>query len=158
MKSKKTNIPLHILMLFFALFILSNTNAQCDAQQVARISKKNVEKPYLYSNSDYKQITMDPNNEKIINLEFVAFKDVKYKLIICSSSFDQKIGVTVFSKDKTGKEKDKVYDNAQNTDNNIWTFEPTKQGKYTIRYTIPKSSTGEEKDACMIMIVAFNNE
>jgi len=149
---KKSISPVIVLLICFLLFNTS-VKSQCDAKQVARISEKSIERPYLYSNSNFKPIVFDPQNEKVINIEFTAFKDVKYKIIFCASNFEEKVDITVYEKNKTNK---KVFDNIESIDNNFWIFEPAKHGKYNIEYVVRKSSSGEATDGCVIMIVGFS--
>lgn len=92
---------------------------------------------------------------KNISIEFVAFKNQKYKLIFCSSPFEEPVKISIYDKEIPNvKVAEKIID----ANNTIWIFEPAKPATYSIVYEIPPSNTDIEHKACMVMLIGFKEK
>jgi len=128
---------------------------QCKAKQIMKGCKPNVPKPYKYDSYVVTELKFD-NKEKQEEIMFTAFQGNKYKLIFCSSGFDEPVKVNVYNKSNHVKKgRTKYYDNSQGIDNNFWSFEPKKAGNYYIDYEIPKSNDGTIKSGCIVLLIGF---
>ena len=126
----------------FTLFIMvssllwtnHNIFGQCKAKQIMKSSKPNVPKPYKYDSYVVTEFTFD-DKEKKFEVMFTAFSGNKYRLIFCSSGFEEPVKMNIWDKsNRVKKGRNKVYDNSQGIDNNFWSFQPPKPGNYFIEY------------------------
>ena len=146
---------IHTLHLSIILFICFNQHAfsQCNAKQIMKDSKPNIPKPYKYDSYAISEFIFD-NTEKNVEVIFTAFTGQKYKLIFCSSGFEEPVKMNIYNKSvRVKKDRKKLYDNAEGIDNNFWSFEPTKSGNYYIEYSIPKSLNGKVKKGCVVLLI-----
>lgn len=146
-----------IYTLFIATITLLSYNgyAQCKSKEITKGCKKNLE-TYKYSGSAVTDITTD-NKPKKYEVEFTAYQGQKYRLIFCSSGNVDGIQLNIFDKPKTLKSRKKVYDNSQGIEGNFWVFEPTKHGNYYIEYDVPAGTSDENKQACVVLVVGYQN-
>ena len=132
-----------------------NVYAQCKAKQIMKGCKPNVPKPYKYDSYAISDFTFD-KKAKSVEVEFTAFQGQKYKLIFCSSGFDEAVKMNIYDKSNRIKlGRTKLYDNSQGIDNNFWSFEPSKSGNYYIDYDIPPSTDGSVKQGCVVMLIGY---
>ncbi|MEO6902884.1 MAG: hypothetical protein ABI315_06990 [Bacteroidia bacterium] len=146
---------IHIL-LFIISFIFYNDSifAQCHAKQIMNECKPNIPKPYKYDSFAISEFAFN-NIEKNIEVVFTAFVGQKYKLLFCSSGFQEQVEINIYDKtNRVKKGRKKLYDNSEGIDNNFWWFQPTKSGNYYIDYNIPKSIDGKEKKGCVVILIS----
>jgi len=143
-------------LLFTTLsFISLEVNAQCKVREIIKGCKKNLE-AYKYSGAAITDIVID-NKPKKYEVEFTAYQGQKFRLIFCSSGNIEGIQVNIFDKPKNLKSRKKVYDNSQGIEGNFWVFEPTKHGNYYIEYDVPAGIAEDKKQACIILIVGYQD-
>lgn len=147
---------LYTLVLAAITLVSVSANAQCKSKDITKGCKKNLE-AYKYSGAAVTDIVID-NKAKKYDVEFTAYQGQKYRLIFCSSGNVEGIQLNIFDKPKTLKSRKKVYDNSQGIEGNFWVFEPTKHGNYYIEYEVPAGTTEEKKQACVVLIVGYQNE
>ena len=132
-----------------------NIFGQCKAKQIMKSCKPNVPKPYKYYAYVVTEFTFDVK-EKKKEVMFNAFNGMKYRLIFCSSGFEEPVKMNIYDKsNRVKKGRNKLYDNAQGVDNNFWSFQPTKPGNYYIEYEIPKSIDGKVKTGCVVLLIGY---
>lgn len=129
---------------------------KCKAKQIMKSSKANITKPYKFDSYTINEFVFD-TKPKTQEVQFTAFRGVKYKIVFISSGFEEPVQVNIWDKsNKVKKNRNKVFDNSQGIDNNFWSFEPTKQGNYFIEYTIPVSAkAGVVSNGCIIMLISY---
>ncbi len=140
----------------FLLFLFLSTScfSQYKISQIVEENKLKIEKPYKYDGFLMNEFSFELIN-KNIPIEFVAFKDQKYKLLFCASIFEEQVLVSIYDKENPKvKVAEKTIDGATNS----WTFEPAKPGTYSIVYEIPPSNTEVEHKACMVMLISFKDK
>jgi hypothetical protein len=130
--------------------------SQCKAKQIMKACKPNIKAPFKYDSYAISDFTFG-DKEKKVEVQFTAFQGVKYKIVFCTSGFEEPLQLNIWDKsNKVKNNRHKVYDNEQGIDNNFWSFEPVKSGNYFIEYTVPVSSTpGMAKQGCVIMLISF---
>jgi hypothetical protein len=144
-------------ILFSGMLIFSSHRgvAQCSAKSIMKGCKPNVVAPYKYDSYVISELKFD-KKPKIVEVTFTAFQGQKYKLVFCSSGFEEEVKLDIYNKSKSVKNgRKKLYDNSQGIDNNFWTFEPPKSGNYFIDYTIPPSKDGTVKTGCVVLLVSY---
>ncbi len=144
-------------VIMVSAMICTNHNifGQCKAKQIMKNCKPNVPKPYKYDAYVVTEFTFDdmPKKQEVL---FTAFRGMKYRLIFCSSGFEEPVTMNIYDKsNKVKKGRNKVYDNNQGIDNNFWSFEPPKPGNYYIEYDVPKSIDGKTKTGCVILLIGY---
>lgn len=149
--SASSNIFLVIMFVFFA-----NANyAQCNAKQIMKACKPNVQAPYKYDSYVISELKFD-KKPKIVEVVFTAFEGQKYKLVFCTNGFEEQVKLDIYNKNKSAKTgRKKLYDNSQGIDNNFWTFEPPKSGNYYIDYEVPASTDGTIKSGCIVLLISY---
>ncbi len=150
----KSKFIFTILIMVSAL-LCTNHNSfwQCKAKQIMKSCKPNVPKPYKYDAYVITEFTFD-NKVKKQEVLFTAFRGMKYRLIFCSSGFEEQVKMNIYDKSsRVKKGRTKVYDNAQGVDNNFWSFQPAKAGNYYIEYDVPKSIDGKVKTGCVVLLI-----
>jgi hypothetical protein len=118
--------------------------------------KPNIKAPFKYDSYAISDFVFG-DKEKKVEVQFTAFQGVKYKIVFCTSGFEEPLKLDIWDKsNKIKKNRNKIYDTNQGIDNNFWSFEPPKSGNYFIEYTVPVSSTpGMSKQGCVIMLISF---
>jgi hypothetical protein len=148
---------IYLTLFSFALILTFNVDlfGQCKAKQIANSCKDNMRKPFKYDSYALNEFTFD-DKEKQVEVQFTAFQGQKYKIVFCSSGFDEPVVMNVYDKSmKIHNNRHKLYDNTNGIDSNFWTFEPTKSGNYFILYEIPKSIDGAVKKGCVVMLIGY---
>lgn len=154
---QKRNIFFKILIVIGAFICIGHSSfSQCKAKQIMKACKPNIKAPFKYDSYAISDFTFG-DKEKKIEVQFTAFQGVKYKIVFCSSGFEEPLKLDIWDKsNRIKKNRNKIYDNNQGIDNNFWSFEPSKSGNYFIEYTVPVSSTpGMVKQGCVIMLISF---
>ncbi|MFN4234786.1 MAG: hypothetical protein ACK4IK_08275 [Bacteroidia bacterium] len=146
---------LYTLILAAVTLVSVDVNAQCKSKEITKGCKKNLE-AYKYSGSAVTDIVVD-NKPKKYEVEFTAYQGQKYRLIFCSSGNVEGIQLNIFDKPKTLKSRKKVYDNSQGIEGNFWVFETTQHGNYYIEYDVPAGKSDENKQACVVLVVGYQN-
>ncbi|MFL5762916.1 MAG: hypothetical protein ACJ77K_03170 [Bacteroidia bacterium] len=141
--------------LLFTLFLLLTLCSfpQYKISDIIDENKVKIEKPYKYDGFLMKEFNIGLINLSI-PLEFVAFKGQKYKLIFCSSTFEEEVLVSIYDKSAPNV---KLAEKTINKDNREWLYEPPKEGAYSIVYEVPPSNTDVEHKACMVMLIGFRD-
>lgn len=145
------------LLIMVSALLCTNHNSfgQCKAKSIMKSCKPNVPKPYKYDAYVVTEFTFDDKAKKQEVL-FTAFRGMKYRLIFCSSGFEEEVKMNIYDKsNKVKKGRNKVYDNAQGVDNNFWSFQPPKPGNYYIEYEVPKSVDGKVKTGCVVLLIGY---
>jgi hypothetical protein len=150
-KNNMKRLPLLLSVLFTALSF--SCFSQYKISDIVAENKVKIEKPYKYDGFLMNEFTIGLINQNI-TLEFVAFKGQKYKLIFCSSSFEEEVMVSIYDKSAPNV---KVAEKVISDKNRDWTFEPAKAGSYSIVYEVPPSNTDVEHKACMVMLIGFRD-
>ncbi|MBI2269853.1 MAG: hypothetical protein HYU69_05780 [Bacteroidetes bacterium] len=148
----KTEIKAVILLLFVTT---AYTFAQCPARHIVKKNRASIA-PYQYDSYALKEITFDPLNPQVVEIEFTAFAGQQYKLVFSTSDFEEDIKLNIYDKNMRSKKRTRVYD-SKNGIEKRWTFEPTKAGTYYIDYEIPPSASGKKKNACTVMLIGFKD-
>ncbi|OFY87996.1 MAG: hypothetical protein A3F72_08485 [Bacteroidetes bacterium RIFCSPLOWO2_12_FULL_35_15] len=145
-----------IVFVFAALLCINFTAfSQCKAKQIAKGCKDNIKKPYKYDSFAVNELLFDTKSKEI-EVQFTAFQGQRYKIVFCSSGFDEKVTMNVFDKSRRIKNnRHKLYDSTQGIDSDFWSFEPPKSGNYFIVYSIPPSVDGKPKTGCIVMLIAY---
>ena len=141
-----------LLLLFFCISI--NCFSQYKISQIIEENKVGISKPFKYDGFLMNEFSFGLIN-KNIPIEFIAFKNQKYKLIFCSSSFEEEVTISIYDKvNPNVKLAEKKIDATTKT----WTYEPTIATTYSIVYEIPPSNTDVEHKACMVMLIGFKGK
>ena len=129
---------------------------ECKAKQIMKACKSNIPKPYRYDSYAISDLVFDAK-EKLVEVQFTAFQGVKYKLVFCSSGFEENVIMNVYDKNYHVKNnRHLIYDGSkEGIDNNFWTFEPPKSGNYYIDYLVPKSKDATVKTGCVVMLIGY---
>lgn len=153
---KRSKFYFTILIMVSALMCTNHIIlGQCKSKQLMKSCKPNVPKPYKYDSYVVTEFTFD-NKEKKQEVMFTAFNGMKYRLIFCSSGFEEPVKMNIYDKsNRVKKGRNKVYDNSQGVDNNFWSFQPPKPGNYYIEYEIPKSLDGKVKTGCVVLLIGY---
>lgn len=152
---KKNNFLLTFIMV--SCFLIANHNilGQCKSKQIVKGCKSNITKPYKYNSYAISEFEFNDKTQQI-EVQFTAFQGQKYRIVFCSSGFEEEVKLNIFDKSKRVKTgRTKLYDNAQGIDNNFWVFEPPKSGNYYIEYDVPKSTNGQVKKGCVVMLIGY---
>ena len=159
---RKTKFHFAILLLFCASFFVNNLcygqkTTACKAKQIAAGCKANIKKPFRYDSYALNEFTFD-DKTKEVEVQFTAFAGQKYKIIFCSSGFDEQLTMNIFDKsNKIKNNRHKIFDNNQGIDSDFWSFEPPKTGNYFIEYSVPASKDGKVKKGCVVMLVGYTD-
>ncbi len=152
------NRIIYFILIMIGAFVCTNhySFAQCKAKQIMKSCKPNIKPPYKYDSYVVNEFTFDAK-AKTVEVQFCAFQGQKYKIVFCSSGFEEPLTMNIYDKSFHVKNnRHKVFDNSQGIDNNFWSFEPTKSGNYYIEYDVPVSSTpGVVKTGCVIMLISY---
>ncbi|MGZ4049526.1 MAG: hypothetical protein ACXVPU_09460 [Bacteroidia bacterium] len=154
MQKNKSFITLFIMV---SSLLCTNHNifGQCKAKQIMKSCKPNVPKPYKYDSYVVSEFTFNDKEQKV-EVMFTAFQGMKYRLIFCSSGFEEPVKMNIWDKsNRIKKGRNKVYDNSQGVDNNFWSFQPPKAGNYYIEYEVPKSLDGKVKKGCVVLLIGY---
>lgn len=151
-KERFSFLKIALLLSFYCL----NTSAfsQYKISEIIESNKMKIPPPYKYDGFLMNEFSFDLIN-KNIPIQFVAFKDQKYKLIFCASSFEEKIIIHIYDKAAPSVQ---IAEKKINANEPAWTFEPAKPGTYSIVYEIPPSNTDIEQKACIVMLIGFNEK
>jgi hypothetical protein len=82
------------VILGFTLFLSTSAIAQCKAKQIAGGCKANIKKPFKYDSYAINEFTFN-DKPKEVEVVFTAFSGQKYKVIFCSSGFDEKVTMNI---------------------------------------------------------------
>lgn len=143
-------------LLLIILFCISYNNVvigQCDSKKIAKACKPNM-KPFKYDAYAENILKFDSKAKKV-EVQFTAYEGQDYKLVFCSSGFEEEVKLNIYDKSKAVKSRSKVYDNDQGIDNNFWAFTPTKTGTYYIEYDVPPSKSGTPHEGCVVLLIGF---
>jgi hypothetical protein len=149
MKSLFYKIILTCLFLQFS----SSCFSQYKISDIIEENKVQIVKPYKYDGFKMNEFTIGLINVTI-PIEFVAFEGQKYKLIFCSSSFEEQVIVSIYNK---ASPKTKLAEKMIDQNNRSWIFEPSGPGAYMVEYEVPPSNTDVEHKACMVMLIGFKD-
>lgn len=131
-------------------------SAQCKAKELVKKCKPDL-KPYNYDGYTENQFTFS-DKPQVVDVEFTAFAGQHYRLVFCSSGFQEEVKVNIYDKNKRNPNRQKVYDNKQGIDNLFWMFEPPKTGTYFIEYEIPAvPASSKGKIGCLVLLIGFKN-
>lgn len=143
--------------LFLFILLLGCSSPAFSQYKISKIIEDNkvqIPKPYKYDGFLMNEFSFDQIN-KNIPIEFVAFKKQKYKLIFCSSTFEESVKICIYDKANPNvKVAEKIIDSTNTT----WTYEPVTDATYTIIYEIPPSNTEVDHKACMVMLIGFKGK
>ena len=95
--SKAFYFPLKYAVLFFLLISFKSNFAQYKISQIIDQNKIKIPPPYKYDGFLMNEFKFDQINKDLHN-EFVAFKNQKYKLLFCSSGFEETVTITIYDK------------------------------------------------------------
>ena len=127
----------------------------CKAKQISKSCKANIEKPYKYDSYAISEFVFDAK-PKVVEVQFTAFQGQKYKVIFCSSGFDEGLSMNIYDKsNRVKKGRKKIFDNSNEIDNNFWSFVPPKSGNYFIDYDVAPTKDGSTKKGCVIMLIGY---
>jgi len=146
------------LVIVFSAFICIDNNGfaqDCKAKQISKSCKANIEKPYKYDSYAISEFVFDSKPKKV-EVQFTAFQGQKYKIVFCSSGFDEELSLNIWDKsNRVKKGRKKIYDNSMGIDNNFWSFVPPKSGNYFIEYDVASTKDGSTKKGCVIMLIGY---
>lgn len=143
------------LLICSAFFLLSSgvQAQQKSIKQIVKGCKPNLP-PYKYDSYALNKIDFSANSYKI-DVEFTAFAGIQYKIVFCTSGFEEKVKLNIYDKHKRFKSRKKVYDNESGIDNLFWSFEPSKPGTYYFEYEVPVAADGKSKSGYMVMLIGY---
>src|ERR1039457_6588485 len=104
---KKSNLIIALISLMLASATI--TNAQCKAKQIVKECKPSIA-PYQYDSYALNEIVFDPAKPQVIEVEFTAFAGQQYKLVFCTSGFEEDVKMNIFDKNQRSKKRNKIYD------------------------------------------------
>ena len=90
----------------------------------------------------------------MVEVEFSGFIGQLYRLCFCTSNFPEDVKVNIYDKNIHNKSRKLVF-SSENGIEKHWMFEPQKPGTYYIDYEVPKSSTGQKKTGCMVLLIGY---
>ena len=158
MKNVKINLILSLFFcasLLFSTFSFAQKSSVCKAKNIAAGCKANIKKPLKYDSYALNEFTFD-DKTKEVEVQFTAFAGQKYKIIFCSSGFDELLTMNIYDKsNKIKNNRHKIFDNDQGIDSDFWSFEPPKTGNYFIEYAVPPSKDGKVRKGCVVMLVGY---
>jgi hypothetical protein len=149
--------PLFLAKLSFLLLLIvcsKDSFSQYKISDIIDANKISIKPPYKYDGFLMNEFTFSLIN-KTIPLEFVAFKKQEYKLIFCSSGFEESMTISIYDKNVPAV---KIAEKIINGTSKEWTFEPQQSGTYSIVYEIPPSDTDVEHKGCMVMLIGFKGK
>ena len=152
---RKTLFVNLFLIIVFASFS-GKVYSQCKSKGIVKGCKKNLT-PFKYSGAAVNDFVIDEKSKKV-ELEFTAYQGQNYRLIFCSSgNFTEDVKINIYDKRKNVKTRKVIYDTNSGIENLFWVFEPPKTGNYFIEYEVPASADGTKKDACMMLIIGYQD-
>ena len=156
---KKIKLIPQLVFLFIILIMINKSIAQnsatCKAKQIAGSCKANIKKPFKYDSYAVNEFTFD-DKEKQVEVQFTAFSGQQYKIVFCSSGFEEKVAMNVWDKsNKIHNNRHKIFDNESGIDSDFWSFVPPHTGNYFIEYDVPPSKSGKVKKGCVVMLVSY---
>lgn len=154
---KHTKKTLFILTFICAFICVDHIYSQCKVKQITKSCKPNIDKPYKYDSYAVNEFTFD-KKDKNIEVQFTAFQGQKYKIVFCSSGFQEAVKMNIYDKsNRVKKGRNQIYDGSQKgLDSDFWSFEPPKSGNYYINYAIPPSlDTTTVKKGCIVMLIGY---
>ena len=150
MKTKKIMAVLLLIAAF--AFCSNNVFSQSCIKHIIKAYKANLD-PYTYTSYASNKILFDSVKTQTIEVEFSVFAKEQYKLVICSSGFQEEVKVDIYDKSKNCKTRKKIYDSENGIDNLFWSFVPPKTGTYFIEYLIPPAADKKIKEGYMVMLI-----
>ena len=152
---KFKTLSIYIMVSAFICINHFSFSQDCKAKDIVKKSKANITKPYKYDSYAVSEFTFTKEKQKV-EVQFTAFQGQKYKIIFCSSGFEEEVTLNIYDKSNRVKNgRKKIFDNSQGIDNNFWSFVPPKSGNYFIEYELPPSLSGKDKKACVVMLIGF---
>jgi len=145
---------LKLLLLFLFLGFSSSAFSQYKISQIIEENKVSIKKPYKYDGFLMNEFSFDQIN-KNIPIEFVAFKKQKYKLIFCTSTYEEYVLIRIYDK---ANPKVVVAEQKMDSETPTWTYEPITDATYTIVYEVPPSNTDVDHKACIVMLIGFKTK
>jgi hypothetical protein len=143
---------IQLLSVLFLITVFSDLSfSQCKVKTIVNGCKPNL-KPFNYDSYAITDIEFTDKAQKI-EVQFTAFANQKYKLVFCSSGFEEMVKVNIYDKSNRVKNRNKVYDNENGIDNLFWSFQPPKTGDYFIEYEVPAALDAKTKAGCIILII-----
>ena len=151
---KKNYLLLSLTIIICSILCINyGAFAQCKMQAIIQDGQTHVKSPYKYNGYWMSKFIFDQKSKNIEG-HFVAFQGEKYRIIFCSSGFEETLKISIYDKSsRTEKGRKKLYDSSESKEKNYWAFEPTKSGDYFIEYAIPPSKDGVERSACVVLII-----
>ncbi|MGQ0828995.1 MAG: hypothetical protein ACT4ON_11455 [Bacteroidota bacterium] len=154
---QKNKFIFNLIILFSAFVCIDHGMfaQDCKAKQISKACKANIEKPYKYDSYAISEFIFDAKPKKV-EVQFTAFQGQKYKVVFCSSGFDEGLSLNIWDKsNRVKKGRKKLYDNSMGIDNNFWSFVPPKSGNYFIEYDVAPTKDGSTKTGCVIMLIGY---
>jgi hypothetical protein len=126
---------------------------KCKAKQISKDCRTNLA-PFKYDSYAVNEINFT-DKPQTVEVEFTAFAGQKYKLVFCTSGFEEMVKLNIYDRNSKAKKRNKVFDNDKGIDNLFWSFEPPKSGTYFITYEIPPAANGKEGQGCIVMMIGY---
>jgi hypothetical protein len=146
--------PQIIALTIFLACASASYGQKCKAKQIAKDCKSNLN-PFKYDGYAVNEINFT-DKPQTVEVEFSAFAGQKYKLIFCTSGFEEAVALNIYDRSmKNAKFRKKIYDSSSGIDNNFWSFEPPKSGTYYINYEVPAAKNGKSNKGCIIMMIGY---
>jgi hypothetical protein len=144
-------------LLFLALIGAGTLQAQCKAKELMKRWKGDLS-PYQYDS--YLVDDFEYTNEKqVMDMEFTALAGLDYKLVFCTNSLPQPIGITIYDKPKTYPKRKPIYFDESSKDGYLCTFRADHTGTYYIEYEIPVANQLSMKaKGCVLMLIGISNK
>ena len=147
-----------VTVLFIVCLNTKSSIAQCKIAQIVQSNKLAITPPYKYDGFSIKEIVFDSIN-KTVKTEFIAFKNQKYKLLFCTSDFEDFVTINIY--DKNAKKKDegkKIAKTIIGNQQKNWTFEPPKSTTYIVEYLVLPRNDGTNHKGCIVMMISFSDK
>lgn len=137
------------------LFFHSDLSAQCKVKPIVKNCMPLLA-PYQYDSYAVKEITFNEKARKEI-LEFSVFSGEEYKLVFGKTDLPQEVGVTIYDKHPSKKDKKLLYfDESGKKGDFVFNFQPRTTGTYYIEFDIPASSAPNQK-GCFVLLIGIQD-
>lgn len=141
------------ILILLSVFITNNGNGKCEDKKLAKACKPNM-KPYKYDAYAVNEIKFGPKERKV-DIQFTVYEGQDYKLLFCTSGFQEEIKLNIYDKSRAVKSRKKLYDSSESIDNKFWSFEPKKTGTYYIEYDVPPANDLKPRTECVVILIGF---
>ena len=130
-------------------------SAQCKVKPIVKNCMPELA-PYQYDSYAVKEITYVTTAKKDV-LEFSVYSGEQYKLVFGKTELPQEIGITIYDKQPSRKDKKILYfDESGKKDNLVCNFTPSTTGTYYIEFETPPATAPNQK-GCFVVLIGIKD-